>query len=73
MIINVNPKGEINSGSFMSRLQVIRLDVHQIKLPAIQYHTHLREYRIHSEEMEMMVALTGTSNHPKQFEVRAVK
>lgn len=72
MIINVIPKGDINCGSFISRLQVRRLDVNQIKLPAIEYQTASRKYRIHSEEMEMMVALTETSNHPMQFGLRAV-
>lgn len=42
MIINVIPKGEINCGSFISRLQVMRLDVNQIKLPTIEHQTASR-------------------------------
>lgn len=70
MIINVIPKGGINCGSFISRLWVKRLDVHQFKLPAIEHQTASR--RIQCEEMEMMVALTDTRNHLMQFGFGAV-
>lgn len=64
MIINVIPKGEINCWSFISRLLVIRLDVHQIKRPTIEYQTASRRIWIWPEEMEMMVALNRNQEPP---------
>lgn len=45
----------------------------KLNLLLLSINQHLGEYRIHSEEMEMMVALTETSNHPMQFGLRAVR
>lgn len=64
MIINVIPKGGINCGSFISRLQVMRLDVNQIKLPAIEYQTASRRYRTHSGEIETIVAFYRNQQPP---------
>lgn len=73
MIINVIAKGKINCRRFI-RLSAIRLDVNQIKLPGYPVSHSIKEkYRIHSEEMEMMAALTEASNNPMQFGLRAVR
>lgn len=65
MIINVIPKVEINYGSFISWLQVTKLN-----FPLLSVTQHIQEYRIPSEGMEMTVAETS---NPMQFELRPVR
>lgn len=66
MFINIFPKVEINYGRFISWLQVTKLN-----FPLFRVTHYIQEYRIPSEEIEMMVA--ETSNHPMQFELRPVR
>lgn len=64
--------------TLISGLQVRGLDVHQIKLKGEApcywgLYSIYRNTGIQFEGMEMMVAFTETSNHPKLFWLRAIK